>query len=165
HSTTTASIVNVRATAAAHDNIFKQVTSGTAVLTDALTDNSGNNKWDQTTATTKGACVFISMVYHAIEPQEGYYQPCIARATDFSNFAYQIHMVIDSGNQAGIVFRANTTNASFYLFRVGINGSYALDLYKNRLLAATLISGLSGTINAGLKQGNDLAVIANGDVL
>ncbi|GAC1379980.1 MAG: hypothetical protein NVS4B7_08450 [Ktedonobacteraceae bacterium] len=163
--TATAVADNTTATATAYDNIFNLVTSGTATLTDALSDNSGNNQWDETTGTVKGACVFISGVYHALEPQLGYYQPCMAAAARFDNFAYQVHMVIDTGNQDGIIFRANSSNGSFYLFRVGINGSYALDLYKNRVLAATLASGLSGDINTGINQGNDLAVIANGDIL
>ncbi len=163
--TATTGIVNATATATAYDGTLQQATSGTAVLNDQMNDNSGNNMWDDITGTTKGACAFINQVYHAIEPQLGYYQPCIAHATDFSNFAYELHIVIDSGGQDGIIFRFNSTNSSFYLFRVGINGSYALDLYKNRVLAATLISGLSGAINTGIKQGNDLAVLAKGDVL
>jgi type II secretory pathway pseudopilin PulG len=163
--TATTGIGKAIATATAYDSTLQQATRGTAVLNDQLNDNFGNNKWDEITGTTKGACAFISRVYHAIEPQLGYYQPCVARAADFSNFAYQIHMVIDRGEQAGIIFRFNSANSSFYVFRVGINGSYALDLYKNRVLAATLTSGLSGVINTGIKNGNDLAVLAKGDVL
>src|SRR5439155_5124782 len=89
----TAAANNATATATAYDNLLNLAISGTAALDDGLTDNSGNHKWDETTGTTKGACVFISQVYHAIEPQLGYYQLCMARATNFSNFAYQVHMV------------------------------------------------------------------------
>ncbi len=67
--TATTGIAKAIATATAYDSTLEEATRGTAVLNDQLNDNSGNNKWDVTTGTTKGACAFISGVYHAIEPQ------------------------------------------------------------------------------------------------
>ena len=72
-------------------------------------------------------------------------------------------MIDKSGVQSeqdGIMFRANTVIGSFYLFRVGVDGKFALDRYNNNRLAATLTQGYSAAITAGLKQTNEIAVIA-----
>ena len=74
-------------------------------------------------------------------------------------------LIVDQGNQAGIVFRANSTSNAFYLFYIGINGSYSLDLYKNGSHATTLNIGYSAAIVTGLKQTNQLAVIAYKGIL
>ena len=158
--TLTAQTDNATATATTLTSIFTQATSGTAALTDPLSDNSGNNKWDQTSKRVDGMCVFTGGDYHVLEARQGFFQPCLAETTNFSDFAYQVQMTIDSGRQDGIIFRANSITMSFYLFRIGMDGSYALDLYRNRELATTLSSGYSGAIATGLKQANEIAVIA-----
>ncbi len=158
--TLTAQTDNATATATTLTSIFTQATSGTAALTDPLSDNSGNNKWDQTSKRVDGMCVFTGGDYHVLEARQGFFQPCLAETTNFSDFAYQVQMTIDSGRQDGIIFRANSITMSFYLFRIGMDGSYALDLYHNRELATTLSSGYSGAIATGLKQANEIAVIA-----
>ena len=119
------------ATATTLESIFTQATSGTPALTDPLSDNTGNNNWDETSGTVDGSCVFIGGDYHVAEARQGYLQPCIAESTNFSNFAYQVQMIFDKGNQAGIIFRATGSKGTFYFFHIGIDGSYALDLYKS----------------------------------
>lgn len=158
--TLTAQSDDATATATTLGNVYTQATSGTAVLNDPLSDNTGNNKWDETSNTVAGQCVFTGSSYHVIEARLGYLQPCIAEATNYSNFVYQVQMLTDKGNQGGILFRATGSNGSFYFFRIGIDGSYALDLYKSATQGVTLVQGFSPAITIGLAQSNQIAVIA-----
>lgn len=158
--TLTAQTDDATATATTLGNTFTTITSSTTALNDPLSDNTGNNGWDETSASVAGQCVFINSAYHAIEARLGYLQPCLAESTNFSNFAYQVQMIVDKGNQGGIVFRATSAKGSFYFFRIGIDGSYAFDLYKSATQATTLIQGFSAAITTGLTQSNQIAVIA-----
>lgn len=158
--TLSAQATNATATATTLASIFTQATSGAPVLNDPLSDNSGNHKWDQTSGRVDGMCVFTGGDYHVIEARQGFLQPCLGQATNFNDFAYQVQMTIDTGTQDGIIFRANSITGSFYLFRIGTDSTYALDLYHNSKLALTLSSGYSAAIATGLKQANEIAVIA-----
>ena len=71
-------------------------------------------------------------------------------------------MTITQGDAGGIVFRADETRETYYLFRIGSDGSYALDIYNNNHYLSTLKSGPSSTINTGLNQSILVAVVANG---
>jgi hypothetical protein len=148
------------ATATTLGSIFTQATSGTPALTDPLSDNTGNNNWDETSGTVDGSCVFTGGDYHATEARLGYIQPCFAESTNFSNFAFQVQLIFDKGNQAGIIFRATASKDTFYFFHIGIDGSYALDLYKSAKQATALSNGFSSAITPGLTQANQIAVIA-----
>jgi len=158
--TLTAQTDNATATATTLGNIFTTITSSTTALNDPLSDNTGNNGWDETSASVDGQCVFTNSAYHAIEARLGYLQPCLAESSNFSNFAYQVQMIVDKGNQGGLLFRATSSKGSFYFFRIGIDGSYALDLYKSATQATTLSQGFSAAITTGLTQSNQIAVIA-----
>jgi hypothetical protein len=161
--TLTAQVSNVTATTTTQGNILSQATSGTAVLNDPLSDNTSTSRWDVTSGTTDSACVFINGTYHAIEARTGFFQPCLAQATNFSNFAYQVNMTIDKGKEDGIIFRADSASNSFYMFRINTSGSYALDLYQNSKFVSTLTNGSSTAITTALKQSNVLAVVAYKD--
>jgi hypothetical protein len=158
--TLTAQQNNATATVTAYGNLLTQITGGTAVLNDPLSDNSGDNNWDVTNNTVNSACFFNGTDYQINENQQDFFQPCLAEATDFSNFSYQVSMTINQGDQAGIVFRASPTKDAFYFFYVGVDGTYALDLYKSKSQAATLTTGFSSAITIGQTQTNTLAVIA-----
>ena len=166
--TTTASTEASQATATvtALQNMFAQETTGTPALNDPLSDNTGKSGWDQgTNSLGNTGCVFTGGDYHASEAQLGYLQPCIAEKPNFSNFVYQVQMIIDKGSQGGIIFRANSSKTQYYLFRIGTDGSYALDLYSGTNQATTLNNGLSLTIATGVGQSNQVAVIANKNTL
>lgn len=158
--TATAIVDSATTTATAFGDVLTQATSGTAALDDPLSDNSGNNNWDQTNKVINGQCVFPGTGYHALAAQQGFFHPCFAEASNFSNFAYQVTMIIDSGKQGGIVFRANSASMSLYFFYVDIDGRFSLDLYKSSSQAKTLSSGFNAAITTGLKQSNQLAVVA-----
>ena len=153
------------ATAGAAENLLNQDTSGNPAFNDALSDASGNNGWD-TNINTQGntGCQFNNGAYHALEAMSGYLQPCFAETSNFSNFAYQVTLTIDQGNQGGIIFRANTAKSQYYLFRVGTDGSYTLERYTSNQVI-TLSSGFSVAIATGTGQSNTLAVIAHKSTL
>ncbi len=158
--TSVAQTGDLTATVTALGSVLSQATSGTPVLDDPLSDNTGNNKWDVTSGSVASGCVFIKSSYQAIEARKGFFQACQAQATNFSNFAYQVQMTILRGGQGGIIFRANTVTGSFYLLRIDTSGFYALDLYHNNTLASTMVSGYSTAIRGASQQVNTLAVIA-----
>ncbi len=66
-------------------------------------------------------------------------------------------MTIVQGNQAGLVFRVNDTNHTFYFFHIDSQGNYALDIYGSNG-STTLISSTITTPG----QSNVLGVVANG---
>ncbi len=159
---------NTLATANAKIYASATVQAGATVTATALVNNAtatATALGNVLTQATSGIAVFTSSGYHVVAARQGYFQPCFAQASSFSNFAYQVSLIVDQGNQAGIVFRANSTSNAFYLFYIGINGSYSLDLYKNGSHATTLNIGHSAAIVTGLKQPNQLAVIAYKGIL
>ena len=150
------------ATVTALQDMFARATTGTPALDDPLKDNSGKHKWDEGRGqAVNTGCAFTAGAYQASESQPGYLQPCFAEATNFSNFAYQVQMTITNGNraQAGILFRANSATGKYYLFLIGTDGSYALELYTNNQFTL-LSSGFSSQITPGLNQPEQLAVLA-----
>ncbi len=158
----TATVDNVTATATALGDLYTQSTSGTPAFNNTLSDNNGNGKWDEGTAAINTGCTFTNSSYHVSEAKQGYFQPCIAEDTKFSNFAYQVQLTINKGNpgQAGILFRVDSDNKSYYVFRIGTNGSYALDVYGTSGKVSTLIQGFSSAITTPFGQSNTLTVVA-----
>ena len=161
-STATAQGNSAAATAAAGtmENLLSRDTGGTPAFNDALSDNSSNNGWD-TIINSQGntGCQFNNGAYHALEAMHGFLQPCFAETSNFSNFVYQVTLIIDQGDQGGIIFRANIAKSQYYLFRVGTDGSYTLERYSNTGVT-TLSSGFSAAIATSAGQANTLAVIA-----
>ena len=134
--------------------------TGTLALNDPLTDNSLGYFWGEG-GDSNGNCGFTSSAYHATVSASGTYHFCAASASNFSNFAFEVQMTIIKGNYAGIVFRLDNTNHTFYYFRIGIDGSYGFDDYDGDSYG-TPTSGTNSAINIGLNQSNVIAVVANG---
>jgi hypothetical protein len=130
--------------------------SGTLALDDSLAYNNGY-KWGE-----DDHCLFTGGAYHISKSELGATN-CTA-APNFSNFAYEVQMTIIKGDAGGIIFRANTANWKFYYFRIGQDGSYALELFTDNLRshAQTLKSGSNSIINTGTNQSNLIAVVAQG---
>jgi hypothetical protein len=154
--TTTA---QVQATARAYQDIFTRATQSTPVLNDPLNVQT-SNRWDQTSG-SNGTCSFTGGSYHSSIPTAGFFQPCYAENTSFSNFAFQIDMLIKQGDEGGIIFRADNVSDKFYLFRIDTNGNYSLYQYKDNQgsHAVRLIGGTTGTI-AGPGQSIQLTLVA-----
>ena len=148
------------ATATALQNLLAQDTSGTPRLDDRLSDSKSPNGWDlRINAQNNTGCQFINGAYHVKEALYGYLQPCFAQATNFQNFVYQATMVIDRGSQGGLLFRANSARSQYYVFRIGTDGSYTLEVYNGNRLK-TLSSGYSTAVMPGTGQSNTLQVLA-----
>jgi serine/threonine protein kinase len=135
--------------------------SGTLALNDPLTDNSLGYFWGET-SDTRGSSEFIGGAYHIISSVSGSYHYCYPLAYNFSNFAYEVQVTLVQGDQAGIVFRVNDTNYSFYYFHVDNQGDYALDIRNQSGSTTTLKSGTNPAINTTSGQSNILGVVANG---
>lgn len=149
------------ATATALGDMLAQATSGTPALDDPLIDNSQNNSWDVGfTDNNNTGCNFAGSGYEVQEARQGTLQPCFAEKTSFSNFVYQASMTITSGNQGGLIFRANNARRQYYLFRIDSTGAYALDLYNGDKYTQ-LAHGTNLAILTGVGASNDLTVIAN----
>jgi len=132
---------------------------GTLVLSDSLRQGSGNNGWDR-----GGTCAFKNDGYHAGVSSTNFFNYCLNSKTDFSNFTYQVTMKIIKGNAGGIVFRADSANSKYYLFRVGEEGLYVLNQYVDNVGSHTKILSRSLCLvcHLGLNQTNVLAVAAEG---
>lgn len=164
NATATATVDSLNATASAFGDLYSQVTSATPVLTDPLTSNKGAGKWEGGIQAMLTGCAYTGGGYHVSEAQQGNFQPCFAQAANFGNMAYQVNLTFNKGNhaQGGLLLRANTSKNSYYFFRIGVDGSYAFDLYTSSQ-ASTLTSGFSTAIQTGLSHSNQLAIIAKGN--
>jgi len=149
------------ATATALQNIYNQATGGNPLLNEALNGQDSLN-WDQYPAVGGGGCGFSGGALHANVPQKGYYVPCFAQASNFSNFTLQVQMTIVQGDAGGVVFRANSASSKFYIFAVGRDGSYTLLISLDDKHSNPLTYGNSRAINTNLNQTNLLTIIARG---
>jgi hypothetical protein len=163
----TAAVDNATATANSLTNLYTQSTNGSPVFDDSLTDNTGSGQWDEGNSNANTGCSFADGYYHVSESTLGNFQPCIAQATRFSSFAYQVDLTIHKGNQgqAGLIFRAGDNSTSYYFFYIDTSGSYGLDLYDKSGQANNLAQGVNRAIKLGLSQSNQLAVIANSNAI
>jgi hypothetical protein len=136
---------------------------GTLVLNDPLHDNSKGYNWDVNT----GGCQFSAGGYLVRETQQGHFQYCTARTTDFSNFAYQAQMTIINGDYGGLIFRANAVTGQYYYFRIGRDGSYILIRYvdNQNVHAQILTNGVVSIVRTNPKQPNLVAVVARGSTI
>ncbi len=150
---------NVQGTATALQNIYTQATSGNPSLNESLANNT-NSGWDVDQAQGGGGCAFTGGAYHASLFAKGFYFPCIAQNSNFSNFAFQVQMNITRGDFGGLIFRGNTSAAKFYSFRVGQDGSYSLFVSTDNTHSSGLLAGTSPLINKGTGQTNLITVIA-----
>ena len=133
--------------------------TGTLALNDPLSDNSNGNFWGESSE-TNGSCSFTGEKYHINVLQTNIYFACTSRVSNFSNFVYEVQMTIVQGDRGGIIFRSDGNN--FYYFRIGNDGTYSLDIYKDNSDQHTLISSSNSAINIGHNQSNLIAAVANG---
>ena len=166
---TATSIVNQDQTATAVAVTTTYPFSNKLVLNDPLTDNSKGFNWDEGTNSVGGGCAFSGQSYHVTQTQSGYFNYCIAGNTNFTNFTYEVEMMVAQGDAGGLIFRANTSgqNPAFYYFRLNQDGTYYLFLYVDNSAtnARTLTHGTATGFNTGLNQTNLISVVAKGSTL
>ncbi len=163
--TATAQAVNANATAtasviAANPDPYPPG-GGTLALLDPLHDNSQGHNWD-TNATN---CAFSGGTYHVSAPGTPFFASCAARSTNFSNFIYEVQMTIIKGDVGGMIFRADSTNKTFYLFYITQAGRYALRLCPGITCHDIVPATPSPAINLGLNKPNLVAVVAIGNTI
>ncbi len=148
------------ATASTPQGLYDITTANAPNVTDPMTGPSGL-KWDVLNYSGGGSCGYIGGAYHAIMPQADAFASCMAEATNYGNFLYQVRMTVLSGSQAdggGLIFRA--AGNALYRLHIGIDGSY--DLVTP---AKSLISSSSAAIKTGLNQTNLVAIAAQGSTI
>lgn len=153
-----------QATATAIQTLYTQSTSGTPSLYSSLAGQDGNN-WDIYDTTDGGSCHFINGALQSTTNTKGYYTPCLALNSNYTDFAFQVQMTITQGDAGGVVFRASSDNVHEYLFRVWNNGDYDLFVLKDSNNTTALIQDHSASILTGVGQGNVLTVIMRGSTI
>jgi len=127
------------------------------------------NQWDQ-----NNACAFTNGMYQITNTTTNQYLPCMARNTNFTNFAYQVQMTfltIFTGNTGGggLIFRSDQAVKTFYRFSLDSSGLYKLFICQPQLCANTQNSNGTRLIQQNVPNtahfntlANTLTVIANG---
>ncbi len=131
---------------------------GVLTLNDSLSAQSANQWSVFSYAGNVGGCNYANHAYHVTIKQAGSFSTCMAQATNFANFTYQVNMTLlsgTSGDGGGLIFRSASGKA--YRFRVGIDGSF--DLVDD---AHSLVSSSNSAIKTGPNQTNVLMVKAQG---
>ncbi|GAC1362702.1 MAG: hypothetical protein PVS3B1_27270 [Ktedonobacteraceae bacterium] len=159
-STPAVGAVSLDATTA--QKLYDSTTKGSPIMNEGLgaPDNYG---WDHV-AQPNTSCTFANGAYHA-QAKPGYFAPCYASATDFSDLLLQVQMTIVSGHSGGLVFRADATNDNEYQFRISTDGTYILNKYvldNGKPAVKSLLSGTSPAIIKGANQSNLIAIMAQG---
>lgn len=133
------------------------------VLNDPLRDNSKGYDWD----VNAGHCQFSAAGYLVRETQQGDFHYCVARTTDFSNFACQVQMTIIDGDYGGLIFRADAVTGQYYYFRIGRDGSYVLARYvdNQNIHADILTDGVSSRMGMNLNRANLILIVAKGSAI
>jgi hypothetical protein len=119
-------LADATATVTAAQTLYTQVTSGTPVLDDPLTDN--RNNWPVSSG--KGwSCAFAGGAYHMMESQGHASQGCYLRSMGSlnNNFAWQAQVSTLNGDDAGLTF---SHSGDYYLAEISSGGSYLL--FKGR---------------------------------
>src|SRR5207245_1892188 len=132
-------------------------TSGTPALNSTLKGPDFNGWTVYDTRDGVGHCKFTGGALHASEtkPGDGII-PCIALATNFSNFAYQVQMTIIKGDIGGLLFRSDLSNSKGYILLIGQDGSYELLVFttSSQGRGQIVVSGSTTALTSGQNQPN-----------
>nr|MBA2286940.1 DUF1080 domain-containing protein [Ktedonobacteraceae bacterium] len=168
HANATAThIAQVTATAQALANdpqaLFTFATSATPVLNDPLNAQSSNG-WSTHKNADGSGCAFTGNTLHVTTTASTRGADCLAQATTFNDFAYQVQMTIAKGDDGGVVFRLDTGASKLYFFAIGTDGSYLL-VASGTSGQKLLAGGTSPFITKGVNQPNTLTIIARGTAI
>ncbi len=150
--------------------LYTQATSGTPALTDPL-NSSNPNGWEAVPGygnyTFSGNAMHISATQVISKETAAI---CVARSTNFGNFAYQVSTTISQGNITGVVFRVDSLQAlGLYLFAISSDRVYLLGSGQYGATSKgsfkLLAGGSSQAIKTGVNQANLLTVIARGSTI
>ena len=155
------------ATQIAAGDLYNQDTNGTPTINDHLQAQDSNN-WgdDHPDPSGNSTCEFAGGNYH-VKAAAGYIETCLARATNFSNLAFQVEMRIVSGHSGGLVLRSDANDSGYY-FRISTDGTFlgrSVLVKQNTDYYTPLFAGQSPAVKAGNDQFNQITVIAQGSEL
>jgi type II secretory pathway pseudopilin PulG len=169
----TQSATNVQATTTAVANTYPFSTK--QILNDPLTDNTKGVNWDNDGT----ACAFSGNAYHINDKDTNTYEPCFATNTNYTNFTFQVEMVLNQGGDntlGGLIFRANKANNQLYrlvfddqgdclvLVSVDTTGGHTRDLKDCQ--ATQFNTGLGVTNTIGVVADNDnISVYVNSQLV
>lgn len=141
--------------------------SNKLVLNDPLVDNSKGVNWDNDQA---NGCFFSGSAYHVVDSQANSYGTCAANSANYTDFTFQVEMVIKSGNDGaggGLIFRADNANSRYYRLYIDKDGNYGIlvsvDTTGTNGNARDLKDGVASQFSTGLGQTNTIAVVAHGE--
>jgi eukaryotic-like serine/threonine-protein kinase len=137
---------------------------GKLVLLDPLRDNSLGFAWDEGSF-SDGGCTFSGGAYHVLSAKTQAFHYCVANYGIYHNFSFEAQVQVIKGDCGGLIFRADSSTSSLYLFEVCRDGSFSLYLYKGSAHSTLLAHGASPAIEPGLKQVDVLAVVAQGSTI
>ena len=160
----TQATAQAQATLTAQQNFYTQSTGGTPTLNSPLSYQDAAN-WEVYNTTDGGGCGFNGGAFHSSVPTKGYYVACFARATNYSNFAFQVQMTILKGDEGGVLFRANPTGYQYYFLIISRSGTYSLYLSKDKQHNLSIAGDKSSAIKTAVGQANLVTVIAKGGTI
>ena len=134
------------------------VTSGTPLFSDRL-DSNTHGRWTEDSV----HCLFTGGGYHIIVTQTNFLQPCTLLTLPIDNAAVQVDVSLLSGNDAGILLRAD--GERFYDFEIDRQGQFFFRRHDPGGGATyhNLIPGMPSKVIAPAGQKNTLLVIVRGD--
>ncbi|HET8910320.1 MAG TPA: hypothetical protein VFN23_02580, partial [Ktedonobacteraceae bacterium] len=149
-----------QATAEANQAVLTQATGGAPTIDESLAQNSNSN-WAEGTA-TDGSCQFTGGAYHINIHTTNVFLPCFATNTGFTNFAMQVNMTIVSGNEGGLIFRADPNANHFYIFRITSDGTFDLAKFVDNTGKNTVVlsDGVDPSIHTGTGKTNTISIVA-----
>lgn len=146
---------------------------GQLVWSDPLSNNTLAHTWFTGQNANGGECEFSQGTYHAWQSANNstsakpWTQPCMSLNTngEFSNFVYEVQMMVISGDCGGVFFRDNLIAESGYTFRICKNGSFNLMKFENGKENATTGSLDNGTASLDFRTWITIATVAQGNTL
>lgn len=137
----------------------------TLALSNDLT--SGNDstpyQWYVSPSGQAHGCFFINHTYDMSSQGPNY---CAVANTNFANFVYQIQMKIVHGQAGGIIFRANDTASTYYIFEITTGGRFfVLRIDSLNTAPVQIGAGSNFAIHTGIGASNIIAAEASGSLL
>jgi len=137
-------------------------TSGKPEIADSLNGQSMNEFSPNADNTFGGSCAYLNGAFHAIQATSGRFFICPG-ANTFSDFALQVQMQIQQGDQGGIAFRLNQGTGAMYLLAISSDGYFSFNVYNSFQSGKGLYGGYVSNVHAGLNQTNLITLIARGE--
>lgn len=150
------------------NNPYPHYLPGQGVIT-VVDPLSTHSQWSaDTNNTTRKDCIYRGGTFQVSEPTQQHFSICNSDATNYSNFAFEVQMMIIKGDCGGITFRYNPQR-QFYLFKVCQSPSSsdaALINYRNPNGTSLLVLVQDRLVRLKrLNQWNTLTILAKGSEL